>query len=136
MSKMKQCECCGHNKLKTKFSCIGKIEDCPNCGSSFDSYYYKNGEPLTIPKHWGKCIAVMTEQHQWETFNQSSEDKEVDQVGFLQNYQYYIFIAEDGTLRRARIESSWDPPIIQPKGTRKKLTSYHCWIVDILLAKE
>lgn len=127
---LKLCECCGH-KLNEEFSRIGKIASCDKCGSSFDFYFRKDGELLTVPKHWGKLVAVMTEQSGWEDIDKSRKGYEKSAFdGVFIEDQYYIFVSDDGTIRRAKLGFGWDTQFQQPKGA-KKLTSYHCWVVDV-----
>ena len=71
---------------------------CPTCGSAYNYYCRIDGELLDLPSVSGKCIGVVFEQDDMEKLpNETSH--------FVRGTFFYIFQGDDGTIRRAHIET-------------------------------
>ena len=91
------CEVCGSSKLRKRHFPNNTVATCQSCGSSFDYYYRKDGRIFDYPTSWGKPIAVY-----YEPEGTTEADEDVKGT-FAEGESYYVFLSEDGTIRRARI---------------------------------
>jgi hypothetical protein len=120
---LSSCEVCGTSGLRQTHSAVGTIAECGSCGSSFDMYYRRDGQPFNYPAAWGKCIGVYQAQ---EGFERPVEDR----TWIIFGEDYYVFDAE-GTIRRARIHARKFGDE-RPENVPDKVEWYHCWVVDWL----
>lgn len=132
------CDVCGKDGLKQTHGKMGTYFDCPNCGSRFDYYYRKDGELLDHPASWGRLIEAVYVQTDSEPIpTDGTEDVEDSGLAIWYDGEfYYIFLAADGTIRRARINSfgHFDDETPRPKGVPKNINTFHAWVVDVLPA--
>src|SRR5262245_15625952 len=96
---------------------------CPNCGSNFVYNFRKDGEVFDVPRAWGRCVGSFywptSVGHYPDEDEPTDEEKQVENSNPLDNMPppingevYYVFQADDGTLRRAEVKhGSFDSAI-------------------------
>ena len=137
----RSCDVCG-GELKACQSAFGVVLTCQRCQGKFGYYYRRDGEVLTYPRVWGKLVAVVQEPEQ---DHQALERVGVRRApspppvairetmvrGVVFSPTYYVFLAEDGTLRRVRLASIPEAPK-SGGGGAETVEYHHRWNVDVL----
>ena len=126
----KTCEVCGSQKMLTQRTGVGTMLTCKLCGSSFDYYYRQDGGLLDYPASWGRVIDVIYEPT--GSHRKPCEDSALDM--WCEGDFYYVFVADDGTIRRTRIDNHgcFDDKTPRPKCVPNSVNTYHAWVVDVL----
>jgi hypothetical protein len=125
------CEIC-KGSLKKEYLGVGLAFSCRSCGSQFTYYYTKDGTILNYPASWGRIIGPVyvpqTVNDRWAPQCVEDEECHDPMERVVYGMFYYIFQAEDGTIRRARIGGYPDSPRKAPPGVQ----CHHDWSVDVL----
>jgi len=130
-SMKRTCEVCGHSKLRKSggHGCIHL--QCPKCESRSNHYYSKNGAAFGYPKVWGRLVAVIEAPEFEEAYDEQGQPIPVDELIPFPTSWYYIFVAEDGTIRRARYYEI--PEVLSPAPHLPKGMAYYSrWDVDVV----
>jgi hypothetical protein len=126
------CDVCNKKGVRIRHTKISSLHICRHCGSYVSYYYRKDGHPFGYPPAWGKVLAVLATQE--GVMEVPEEDKPLVGADYvLEGNFYYLFQSDDGTIRRARIDSlpftDQKPPTLPPT-----IEAYHYWNVDVLPA--
>ena len=127
------CEICGNPRLRKKHAMMGTSLSCGQCGARFFYYYMKNGQLFEYPSSWGKAIAYVSAPEPFYEFNEETgESREISRT----MEDYYIFVSDDGTIRRVRIEGNGrfddEPSKPKPHGVPKPVELIMAFWVDVL----
>ncbi len=138
----KPCEVCD-GALKPSFSAFGVVLTCDRCQGKFGYYYRRDGEVLTYPRAWGKLVAVVQEPEGENAALRRSGVRRAPApppvaiaaeglaLSTVFSPTYYVFLADDGTIRRVRLACIPKPPA-GDRGVPETVTHHHRWNVDIL----
>ena len=112
---------------------IKTVHTCADCGTGWDYYFRKDGGLLSVPPSWGEVVAVVQEMTGARKIPSEHVAPEFPGDHYLidESEFYYVFRAEDGTIRRARIDSS---PFGRGKRSRRvpdRVEHFHYWVVDV-----
>ena len=129
---LESCEVCGNAKMEASGGTINEIRSCEQCGTAFFFYFRADGEFLSVPTAWGRCVAVVYQPESLDNLaTDDSEDPEKVTRLFSGDY-YYTFQGDDGTIRRARIGyAPFDERRKRPVRLPERITHYHFWVVDV-----
>lgn len=110
----------------------------------FGYYYRLDGELFTYPAAWGRCLGVLDDTELLQPIENFAEDEEGEGEGedlrvrpetsySVYGENYYIFVADDGTIRRARISDGvFDADHPRPSSVPEDVEVFHYWSVDVL----
>jgi hypothetical protein len=101
---------------------------CRDCGATWNFYFTKGGGIFTWPREWGRPIAILNSSEPEGAFDEQGKPME-DCTPFLAS-PYYVFVGEDGTIRRARM---YEIPGFVTDGNEPQRKHFHQeWCVDVL----
>ncbi len=129
----RSCDVCQSTDLSgPSSSTVAQGWTCNRCGAESDYYYRIDGELFDVPPSWGRCIGVVFEPESVDRIAPEDLVNPEIETHMVEGELYYIFQANDGTIRRARMGCSrfggdHKRPITLPE----KVKFFHYWNVDV-----
>ena len=105
---------------------------CTKCGSEFEYFHRVDGELFDVPRSWGRCIGVVYATEAVALVPQEHRVNPEREVHIIEAEYYYVFQADDGTIRRARMGCSpFGDKHRRPADLPKRIQYFHYWNVDV-----
>lgn len=129
----RNCDVCQGTELSGPHSSdVGLGWTCNRCGAEFDIYVRLDGELFDVPTAWGRCIGVVFEPESVERIAPEDLVNPEIETHDVRGELYYVFAADDGTIRRARMGwGRFDDDRARPTTLPERLKLFHFWSVDI-----
>ena len=116
------CDICGSALNEPAYGTFAIGCSCSKCGTTYDTYYRRDGGLIEVPPAWGRCVGVTHEPFSIE------KNEHFD----VRGETYYIFQADDGSIRRVHIECiPFRDQTPRPPGLPERIKYYHYLNVDV-----